>query len=192
LVRGLGSYAGDGTGKYTMVLSRDADKKIGGTVETTADGAGSYTATFKSIVVDGASVKMAYDETRQQRYRRFSSRRPWGRRLADRHLEERRYRREETVVASGTFTVIEALRSNRLRHQAIPKKLSGGNQAALLHIFAGPRQQALQHTRGPMAIRPSLLGFAVDHPFRHEAIDCRDVERAGGRGAAGDQARSLH
>jgi hypothetical protein len=29
-----GSYAGDGTGKYTMVLSRDADKKIGGTVET--------------------------------------------------------------------------------------------------------------------------------------------------------------
>jgi len=57
-----GSYAGDGTGKYTMVLSRDADKKIGGTVETMADGGGSYTATFKSIVVDGASVKMAYDE----------------------------------------------------------------------------------------------------------------------------------
>jgi hypothetical protein len=57
-----GTYAGDGTGTFTMVLSKDADNKLGGTVETTADGAGSYKATFKSVVVDGESVKMAYDE----------------------------------------------------------------------------------------------------------------------------------
>jgi hypothetical protein len=57
-----GTYGGDGTGKYTMVLSRGADKKIGGTVETMPDGGSGYTATFKSVVVDGASVKMAYDD----------------------------------------------------------------------------------------------------------------------------------
>ena len=56
-----GTYSGDGSGKFTMVFSRDAPKKIAGTVEVQAE-AGSYTATFKSIGVDGASVKMAYDE----------------------------------------------------------------------------------------------------------------------------------
>ena len=57
-----GTYAGDGAGKYTMVFSRDAAKKIGGTVEATADAGNGYTATFKSIVVDGTTVKMAYDD----------------------------------------------------------------------------------------------------------------------------------
>ena len=56
-----GTYAGDGSGKYTMVLSREAGK-LGGTVDTVADGAGGYKATFKSIVVDGKTAKMAYDE----------------------------------------------------------------------------------------------------------------------------------
>lgn len=56
-----GTYAGDGSGKYTMVISREAGK-LTGTVDTVADGAGEYKATFKSIVVDGKAVKMAYDE----------------------------------------------------------------------------------------------------------------------------------
>jgi hypothetical protein len=43
--------------------SSDADRLIGTWSGSYAgDGAGSYTATFKSIVVDSASVKMAYDE----------------------------------------------------------------------------------------------------------------------------------
>jgi hypothetical protein len=57
-----GTYSGDGSGKYTMVFSRDAERKIGGTVEATADAGNSYTATFKSVVVDGKTVKMAYDD----------------------------------------------------------------------------------------------------------------------------------
>jgi len=57
-----GTYSGDGSGKYTMVLSRDAAGKIGGTVEATADAGNSYTATFKSVVVAGKTVKMAYDD----------------------------------------------------------------------------------------------------------------------------------
>ena len=57
-----GTYSGDASGKYTMVFSRDADRKIGGTVEATADAGNSFTATFKSVVVDGKTVKMAYDD----------------------------------------------------------------------------------------------------------------------------------
>src|SRR5436189_6383555 len=57
-----GTYSGDASGKYTMVFSRDAAKKIGGTVAATADAGNGYTATFKSVVVDGKTVKMAYDD----------------------------------------------------------------------------------------------------------------------------------
>ena len=57
-----GTYSGDASGKYTMVFSADAAKKIGGSVEATADAGNGYTATFKSIVVDGKTVKMAYDD----------------------------------------------------------------------------------------------------------------------------------
>ena len=57
-----GTYAGDASGKYTMVFSRDAANKIGGTVEATADAGNGYTATFKSVVVDDKTVKMAYDD----------------------------------------------------------------------------------------------------------------------------------
>jgi hypothetical protein len=56
-----GTYGGDGSGKYTMVFSRDAAKNIGGTVDTVPDGGNGYSATFTSVVVDGATVKMAYD-----------------------------------------------------------------------------------------------------------------------------------
>jgi hypothetical protein len=57
-----GTYAGDGSGKFTMTFSRDAAKKITGTVEASPDSGSGYTATFKSILVDGATVKMAYGE----------------------------------------------------------------------------------------------------------------------------------
>src|SRR5262245_49156370 len=57
-----GTYAGDGSGKYTMAFSRDAAKKVTGTLEASPDSGSGYTATFKSIGVDGATVKMAYDE----------------------------------------------------------------------------------------------------------------------------------
>jgi hypothetical protein len=57
-----GTYSGEASGKYTMVFSRDAARNIGGTVEATADAGNGYTATFKSVVVDGKTVKMAYDD----------------------------------------------------------------------------------------------------------------------------------
>src|SRR5437762_14230903 len=57
-----GTYSGDASGKYTMVFSKDAAGKIGGTVEATADAGNGYTARFKSIVVDGKTIKMAYDD----------------------------------------------------------------------------------------------------------------------------------
>src|SRR6185369_15557951 len=57
-----GTYSGDASGKYTMVFSRDAAGKLAGTVEATADAGNGYTPTFKSIVVDGKTVKMAYDD----------------------------------------------------------------------------------------------------------------------------------
>ena len=56
-----GTYDGDDTGKFTMSISRDAANQLGGTLEATPDGGGVFTATFKSIVVDGSKVTMAYD-----------------------------------------------------------------------------------------------------------------------------------
>ena len=56
-----GTYDGDGTGKFTMSISRDAASQLGGTLEATPDGGGVFTVTFKSIVVDGSKVAMAYD-----------------------------------------------------------------------------------------------------------------------------------
>jgi hypothetical protein len=57
-----GTYSGDASGKDTMVFSRDAAGKIGGTVEAKADAGNGYTATFKSVVVDGTTIRMAYDD----------------------------------------------------------------------------------------------------------------------------------
>jgi hypothetical protein len=56
-----GTYDGDGAGKFTMSISRDAAKQLGGTLQATSDDGGNFTATFKSIVVDGSKVAMAYD-----------------------------------------------------------------------------------------------------------------------------------
>jgi hypothetical protein len=56
-----GTYDGDGTGKFTMSISRDAANQLGGTLQATSDDGGNFTVTFKSIVVDGSKVAMAYD-----------------------------------------------------------------------------------------------------------------------------------
>ena len=57
-----GTYSGDASGKYTMVFSRDAAKQIAGTVEAMADAGNGYKAAFKSVVLDGKTIKMAYDD----------------------------------------------------------------------------------------------------------------------------------
>ena len=59
--RWAGTYDGDGTGKFTMSISRDAAKQLGGTLQAMSDDGGNFTVTFKSIVVDGSKVTMAYD-----------------------------------------------------------------------------------------------------------------------------------
>ena len=56
-----GTYDGDGTGKFTMSIARDAAKQLGGTLQAMPDDGGGFTVTFKSIVVDGSKVAMAYD-----------------------------------------------------------------------------------------------------------------------------------
>ena len=56
-----GTYDGSGTGKLTMSIVRDADKRLGGPIQVTADDGASYTATFTSIVTDGNAVAIAYD-----------------------------------------------------------------------------------------------------------------------------------
>jgi hypothetical protein len=56
-----GTYDGDGGGKFTMSIVRDAANQLGGTLEATSEGGGSYTATFKSIAVTDNTVVMAYD-----------------------------------------------------------------------------------------------------------------------------------
>ena len=56
-----GTYDGDDTGKFTMSISRDAAKQLGGSLQAMPDDGGTFTVTFKSIVVDGSKVTMAYD-----------------------------------------------------------------------------------------------------------------------------------
>ncbi len=56
-----GTYDGDGAGKFTMSISRDAAQQLGGTLEAMPNDGGSFTVTFKSIVVDGSKVTLAYD-----------------------------------------------------------------------------------------------------------------------------------
>ncbi len=56
-----GTYDGDSTGKFTMSISRDAAGKLAGTLEVAPDEGGGYTATFKTIAVDGDAVTLAYD-----------------------------------------------------------------------------------------------------------------------------------
>jgi hypothetical protein len=56
-----GTWDGASTGKYTMSIARDDTKNLGGTIQTVPDDGGGYTATFKSVVVDGETVTISYD-----------------------------------------------------------------------------------------------------------------------------------
>ena len=56
-----GTWDGASTGKYTMSIARDDAKNLGGTIQTVPDEGGGYTATFKSVVVDGETVTISYD-----------------------------------------------------------------------------------------------------------------------------------
>ena len=56
-----GTWDGASTGKYTMSIARDDAKKLGGTIQTVPDEGGGYTATFKSVVIDGDTVTISYD-----------------------------------------------------------------------------------------------------------------------------------
>jgi hypothetical protein len=55
-----GSYAGDGAGKYTMSIARDAAKKLGGSLTNTNETGESFTATFTAVVVDGPKLTISY------------------------------------------------------------------------------------------------------------------------------------
>jgi hypothetical protein len=55
-----GTFSGDATGKYTMAITRGADKKLGGTLDTMPDSGDGYSSTFSSVKVDGARLTMAY------------------------------------------------------------------------------------------------------------------------------------
>jgi hypothetical protein len=56
-----GTWDGASTGKYTMSIALDEAKHLGGTIQTVPDDGGGYTATFKSVVVDGDTVTISYD-----------------------------------------------------------------------------------------------------------------------------------
>lgn len=56
-----GTYAGDATGRYSMAITQDKAKTLGGTITISPDGGEGYTATFKSVTAEGKSLKIAYD-----------------------------------------------------------------------------------------------------------------------------------
>jgi hypothetical protein len=56
-----GTYTGDGNGKYTMTMERDATKKLGGTLASTNAEGESSSSTFKTVTVDGAKLSITYD-----------------------------------------------------------------------------------------------------------------------------------
>lgn len=56
-----GAYTGDGSGKYSMTIARDAAKKLGGSLTNTNENGESFSATFKTIKVDGPKLTAAYD-----------------------------------------------------------------------------------------------------------------------------------
>lgn len=58
--RWSGTYDGAGVGKFSMAIARDATGKLGGTLEVSSD-VGGYSATFKSIAVNGRAATLKYD-----------------------------------------------------------------------------------------------------------------------------------
>jgi hypothetical protein len=58
-----GSFTGEGTsGKWSMAVSRDAAKKLTGTLQAMPDGGDGFTVPFKSITVKGKEVALVYDQ----------------------------------------------------------------------------------------------------------------------------------
>jgi hypothetical protein len=55
-----GTYDGAGVGKFSMAIARDAAGKLGGTLQVSSD-VGGYSATFKSIAVNGRTAMLKYD-----------------------------------------------------------------------------------------------------------------------------------
>ena len=53
-----GSFDGEATGKWSMAISRDAAKKLTGTLELSPDDGDGYSVPFKSIVVAGKQVTL--------------------------------------------------------------------------------------------------------------------------------------
>lgn len=51
---------GAGVGRFSMAIARDAAGKLGGTLEPSID-VGGYSATFKSIAVNGRGATLKYD-----------------------------------------------------------------------------------------------------------------------------------
>jgi len=56
-----GTFDGDATGKLSFKFALDGSNQLGGTIEVSSDAGGGYTATFKTIDVSGAAVKLTYE-----------------------------------------------------------------------------------------------------------------------------------
>lgn len=56
-----GTFDGDSAGKYTMSIARGDQDTLGGTLEVAFADGGGYSAPFRSIAVNGATVTLAYD-----------------------------------------------------------------------------------------------------------------------------------
>jgi hypothetical protein len=56
-----GTFAGDSAGKVSLAIAANASQAFGGTIDVVPDGGDGYTATLKTVTIDGGAVKMAYD-----------------------------------------------------------------------------------------------------------------------------------
>jgi len=56
-----GTFEGDATGKFEMTISPGADGKHSGSVSVTPDSGEGYTASFKSVSVEGDKIVVKYD-----------------------------------------------------------------------------------------------------------------------------------
>lgn len=56
-----GTFEGDSTGKFEMTISPGADGKHSGSLSVSPDGGEGYTASFKSVSVEGDKIVIKYD-----------------------------------------------------------------------------------------------------------------------------------
>jgi hypothetical protein len=56
-----GTFDGDASGAYSMAFERDATTKLTGTLRTSPNDGDGYSVTFKTILVAGPKVNLAYD-----------------------------------------------------------------------------------------------------------------------------------